>query len=1111
MVRKGGNSLTVPNSLPPLFRWLSSFLVVVLILGPGTTRADAAPAGPPTVEVLSLTAGASLEREIRGGETASLELDLAARTFVFLEISQRSMRLSFRLLDPAGGEVASGEGGENPGFQLLMGITQGAGSYRLDVSADGEPRVAGKFRLAARELRPAVAGDEVRVKAARLLSKGRHLLYQGSREAAAPLAESVSLWKSAGDVRGEVEVLSSLADFQSRQGDKLAALGTNERALQLSRESGLSEREAWALSNRGILYLQLARFDEAVKCYHDLVEVWSRVGGPYEKAFAFEGLGNAYLYKGDPERAREAFQQALSFAEECGDLERRARITLGLGSVQFVGGYYNEALRTFEEALALSRVSGDTESERATEVNLSVLYQKQGQFQKAVDMTLRQIDRGHSGELGPQYRNLGSLYLELGDPEKALESYELCEKEFQKARQPDGVVDALIGIGSVRQRTGDPRGALAIFEEAKRVAPEKSWKVYHYLGFAQLEAGQPAEALASLKQALETARASHIRLNEAATLLALGCVYKALGKPDLAADHFGQAIQLGNAMEAPAIVTPGLLKRALLYREQGRLKEALSDASAAREIVESTRQNISGQDLKLSFFAERRKLYEFSIDLLTELARLHPEGDYQAMALEVSEGSRARGLLDLLAEGRIDVRQGLTPELRQREERLAYELSRVQLELRTGNPAPERTQNLQAEIGRLDREREQLEADIRGQNQRYAAVRYPRPLTLREIQSTVLDDQTALLEFALGEKRSALFVVTRREIHTYELPPADKIDPQVRRLRNALEKASFLTRGEYMDSAFLLYQDLVAPAAGALAGIPNLLIIPDGSLYYVPFEALLAEPAGDRSYQNLPYLLQRYSIAYAPSASVLAGLLEPRKEPGPEGRKQVVAFAPFAGPGTGAATRGGPAQKASSPPPVPAASHWSFDPLPASLREVSGIAGLYPGEALSFSGSEADEGTVKNNPAVSKARRLHFATHARIDERFPENSALVFAARGTQEDELLQVHEIFNLKLSADLAVLSACQTALGKEVTGEGLVGLTRAFFYAGVPSLVVSLWNVVDGATPDFMIDFYKNLDQLNDKARALRQAKMSMITDTSHSHPSYWAPFILIGAPH
>ncbi len=152
---------------------------------------------------------------------------------------------------------------------------------------------------------------------------------------------------------------------------------------------------------------------------------------------------------------------------------------------------------------------------------------------------------------------------------------------------------------------------------------------------------------------------------------------------------------------------------------------------------------------------------------------------------------------------------------------------------------------------------------------------------------------------------------------------------------------------------------------------------------------------------------------------------------------------------------------------------------------------------------------MTRDKGVAGARRLHFATHAQIDERHPEDSALVLAEH-PGEDGLLQAREIFNLKLSADLAVLSACQTALGKEVTGEGLIGLSRAFFYAGVPSLVVSLWNVVDSPTPELMLDFYRNLDRPQDKAAALQTAKLAMIGRGAYAHPSYWAPFILLGEP-
>jgi CHAT domain-containing protein len=349
----------------------------------------------------------------------------------------------------------------------------------------------------------------------------------------------------------------------------------------------------------------------------------------------------------------------------------------------------------------------------------------------------------------------------------------------------------------------------------------------------------------------------------------------------------------------------------------------------------------------------------------------------------------------------------------------------------------------------------------------------------------------------LGEERSFLFVVTREGLKSYVLPGAGQIADRVRRLRTTLERENLLTRGIYHEVAFQLYRDLVAPAATALAGKSDLVIVPDRALYYVPFETLLGEEAGGRSFSDLPYLLRRYSISYAPSASVLAGLRVPRAEPVSPGRKRLAAFAPFA-------MEGGRGDQ-----PTRAGEGWNLVPLPASSREVSAIAALYPGSAVELFGRDASETNVRRNPAVATAERLHFATHAQSNERQPELSGLVLAsAADKSEDGFLQVYEIFNLKLAADLAVLSACETALGKEVTGEGLVGLTRAFFYAGVPSVVVSLWNVADGPAPDLMLSFYQDLDRLESKARALRQAKLSMISKGTYSHPAYWAPFVLVG---
>jgi CHAT domain-containing protein len=267
-----------------------------------------------------------------------------------------------------------------------------------------------------------------------------------------------------------------------------------------------------------------------------------------------------------------------------------------------------------------------------------------------------------------------------------------------------------------------------------------------------------------------------------------------------------------------------------------------------------------------------------------------------------------------------------------------------------------------------------------------------------------------------------------------------------------------------------------------------LLIAPDGPLYLLPFEALLTQDHGS-SYTDLPYLLRRFAISYVPSASVLADLRKSR--PVENSGKMFLAFAdPDYRGGSNAVLRG-------------RSNGQKLAQLPESGREVKRIAELFPpGESVLYLGAEATKKNVEQNPLLERAPLVHFALHGTVDEVRPESSGLELS------DGRLRVSEIFNLKLNANLLTLSACETALGKEVHGEGMVGLTRAFLYAGAHSLVVSLWPVAEQSTPGFMHDLYRNLPA--DKAEALRRAKLAMISSREFSEPYYWAPFILSGDP-
>ena len=424
-----------------------------------------------------------------------------------------------------------------------------------------------------------------------------------------------------------------------------------------------------------------------------------------------------------------------------------------------------------------------------------------------------------------------------------------------------------------------------------------------------------------------------------------------------------------------------------------------------------------------------------------------------------------------------------------------------------------------------------LASEIRQQNPRYAEVRYPAPLAARAVQE-LIDLDSALLEYAVGEEASYLFVVTREALSVYPMPPAGELETRVRSLRELLQERGRGQLGRYTVKASELYQLLVAPAEEVLKHKKRLLIVPDGPLHLVPFEALLTDPEASRNQplSELPYLLRSHVVSYVPSASVLAQFRAPRPHRAGPGGKSLLAFAPWSSPED--KTHRTAALRASASATATATATTGatelLPALPESGKEVSRIAALYPAsDVLVYLDHAASEASVRSNPLLATAHRIHFATHGLISEQQPLLSGLALSpreenqsqqrgqrAQGDQNDGVLRTHEIFDLDLSADLIVLSACETGLGMRLSGEGIVGLTRAFFYAGASSLVVSLWNVADVSTSDLMTAFYRRLPpgaDDADKAEALRQAKLELIAaGGQHAHPFHWSPFVLVGDP-
>jgi CHAT domain-containing protein len=457
----------------------------------------------------------------------------------------------------------------------------------------------------------------------------------------------------------------------------------------------------------------------------------------------------------------------------------------------------------------------------------------------------------------------------------------------------------------------------------------------------------------------------------------------------------------------------------------------------------------------------------------------------------------------------------------------------VQARLLNRKHTPEQADAAAKEIASITSEFDEVRAQIRARSPRYAALTQPQPLDLAEIQQQVLDENTLLLEYALGEKRSYLWLVSKRSIDAYELPPRAEIETAARRvyeLLNVRPKRGTPPDPQFITQAQALSQMLLGKAASRL-GSKRLVIVAPGTLSYLPFAAL-PMPAGEKStagsYQPL---MTKHEIVNLPSASVLSVIR--REMAGRQRASQSIAVLAdpvfeTSDPRLSLAKNGKSSTKTQDALAESDAeeseltrairtmnfSHarTGFTRLVFSRQEAESIFALIPGgkgfKATDFNASR----DLILSGQLNRYQILHFATHGLLNSEHPELSGLVFSLidkDGKPQDGFLRLHEVYNLQLNADLIVLSACETGLGKEIKGEGLIGLTRGFMYSGVPRVIASLWNVDDLATAELMKLFYRGLLKNGLPAgAALRAAQVEMSKQKRWASPYYWAGFVLQG---
>jgi CHAT domain-containing protein/Tfp pilus assembly protein PilF len=942
--------------------------------------------------------------------------------------------------------------------------------------------------------------------------------------------QALPLYRAVGDRRGEAGTLNNIGIAYADLGEKQEALKYYNQALPLMRAVGDRGGEAATLGSIGSVYSDLGEKQEALKYYNQALPLMRAVGNRRGEANTLNNIGSVYSALGEKQQELKYYNQALPLYRAVGDRGGEAGTLNNIGIAYADLGEQQQALKYYNQALSLMRAVGDRRGEANTLNNIGIVYADLGEKQQALKYYNQALplyravgDRG--GEAGA-LNNIGIVYADLGETQQALTYYNQALPLYRAVGDRGGEAATLGSIGSIYSDLGEKQQALTYHNQAlplMRAVGNRRGEagILNNIGSVYSDLGEKQQALTYYNQALPLKRAVGDRGGDANTLNNIGNVYSALGEKQQALTYYNQALPLRRAVGDRGGEANTLGNISKVERQQGNLAVALTRIDEAIKIIEDLRTKIISPELRTSYFATQQDIYQFKIDLLMEMHKQNPSKEYDIKALETADRSRARSLVELLTESKADIRVGIEPKLLARErdlDRRRDALEREKQKLASIKDSDPAIANLNQQIDKLIKEQEELRTQIRIASPNYAALKFPTPLTLPKIQQKVLDDNTLLLTYSLGADRSYLWLVSKTQIQSYELPKRSIIEAQAKQFYEQ-QKTDPTKAAKDRQIGAQLSQTLLQPVANKL-GNKRLLIVADGALQYIPFAALPLCKDGTCNESNR--LVTNHEIVNAPSISTI-DIIRTSQRRTPEKTLAVIADPVF---GTNDERFTDIATKAELPPKVRSKnlaqqqlersaneSGIKFDRLIGTRREANSILPLVPPNMqLKKFDFDASREFVTTSPELGKYRYISFATHGILNSTRPELSGLVLSLvdrKGEAKNGFLQLNDIFNLQLSADLVVLSACETGLGQQISGEGSIGLTRGFMYAGTPRVVVSLWQVSDDGTAELMKKFYTNiLKKKLTPAAALRAAQLEMSKDAKYSDPYYWAGFTLQG---
>jgi CHAT domain-containing protein len=1109
---------------------------------------------------IQIAPGSSIRRELDAGAKEVFAVAADQDKLLRFSIDKGDLVLSTALYGPTGIKLLEHVSHDFEVVELSF-PTQLAGVYRIELQSHERAERRRPYELKLQPLSPVTTLNRTDSEARQAVARAERLRADSTensfRQATEQYDKATLLWTSISDFASASHAALKSGDVYFLLSEYGESSKRYQNAEALAGKTGDWLAKARPLSQTGRLQSYLGKNNLAQKQLTQALYLFKQheanrsVVATNAYGETLSNLAEVSYAKGDFVKSWQQLESALKVFQD--HRKGEAKVHLFIAYIAGSMGDTEKAVAETSQAQGLYQTLNDKVGEALALTNLGLSHSRKGNDNRAIEIHLKAIEifrsTGDRHSEAIALNALGQSHQNLGEHAIAINRYGNALRLFQEMGSVDGMSVATFQIATAYDASKNPDQALAYYERClklSRVAGKVRTEANALSEIAKLYVAQGLHKRAEeqYQKVLKFYEAIGDLRGQAIALNAYGDFFRHLKQTPGALDLYRRALPFSEEVGEQGILISTLYNLARANLALGSPEAALPFVQRSLKIIEDLRANVASPEFRVSYFSGVQKHYELCMQVLMELERTRPVQGFAVEAFLVSERGRARLLLDLVTESRANLRAGAANDLLERERKLRG-LLRLQAQYRMDLSVNKRDTAEVAEVDnqmvQLRAEYQEVRAQLSKQQPRLFSLEHSAPLDLRRIQEELPDSETMLLEYALGENSSYLWVVTSNSFRAHELPAREIIEDAAReyyKLMTARQGTDGQVNEDYQASveaadtllaekASKLSEMLLGPLAEQL-GTRRLLVVPEGALQYIPFDALPAPvakrggPAGS-PVQSATFLVETNEVVVLPSISTLIGIRGKLSDASSTSKLVAVIADPvFSGSDDRVQSEtvsSGVALAAidkNSGQTIPLSETLNADAGPARLtyasEEADAISAVAPwGTTLVAKGFEATRETAMSSD-VSQYQIVHFATHGFLDNEHPELSGIVLTMmdrNGVKTNGLMPLHDIYSLDLSAELTVLSACQTALGKDIKGEGFVGLTHGFISAGSKSVVASLWKVDDRATAFLMGDFYESMLQKGmSPAAALRSAKLKMIREKRWSAPYYWAGFVLQG---